>query len=86
MRHIAITPQEFQSLALAWISALTVVGGALATFVFFILGKVKQATNDNAQRLDDHSRRISSNNEAVKDIALQLPPPEQKPQTGEQKQ
>lgn len=56
-----MTPAEFQTTSLAWLSAGTAVVGGLAMFLVYVLGKIKEVeaaaqkrSADNAARLDQH--------------------------------
>ena len=73
-----VSPSEFESVALAWLTTVSVVIGALVTALITIVPKIaalRQAMQDNAQRLDDHSKRITENSSRVMQVALAVEPP-----------
>jgi hypothetical protein len=73
----AISPDEFQAAALAWLTAISVVAGAVLAAIITIVPRIaalKQAMKDNSQRLDDHSRRITENSSRVTQVALEVSP------------
>jgi len=71
---LAITADAFQAAALAWIAAMSLVLTALAGAVAKLWPLI-QGFRDQAQRLDDHSRRITANSQKVTEVALEVNPP-----------
>lgn len=74
--------ENWQSLAMKWIAALTVIVGAMATLAGLVLQKLKQVrefVNDQAEatekRLDRQTSAIQATQEQVVDIAKAVPPP-----------
>lgn len=77
---IAVTAEEFQAAALAWIAALTLIITALIGAIAKLWPLV-QAFKGMSDRLDDHSRRITANSQKVTDIALDINPKEKQTDT-----
>lgn len=64
--------EETQSLALKWIGSLTVVLGALATLVAFVIGKV----NELKARVEAQSHRVDTQQTQITTLAQNAPPPQ----------
>lgn len=55
--------EEAQALAIKWLGALTVIAGALAGFVLFVLGKVNEIRENQktqAARMDSHGQQLTT--------------------------
>lgn len=63
--------EETQSLALKWTGALTVILGALATLIAFIIGKV----NELKARVERQSEKTDLQQQQITSIALNTTPP-----------
>ncbi len=61
--------EKTQSLALQWLGALTVIGGALATFIAFVIGKV----NELKARVEKQADRSDVQQQQIHELALKAP-------------
>lgn len=87
---LAMTPEQFQAAAVAWIGAIVVIAGAatvaiakLAPFMAQVreaIDALKARQQSQATRLDTHSANIAAVASDVTKVALATPPasPEQK--------
>ena len=77
MNMLAITPQEFQGAAIAWVGVITVILGAVLAAVPVVISKLaaaKEAYEQLGKRVDDHSKRITGNSERLTNVALHVTP------------
>lgn len=74
--------EETQALALKWLAALTVIGGALTAFVLFMLGKIQEIK----ARVEKQADRSDTQQQQIHDIALAaMPTPPSKSNTATEK-
>lgn len=65
--------EDAQALAVKWLAALTVIAGALAGFVSYVLGQVN--TIKSNQRA--HDAQLTSHGQQITTIAMSAAPPSQ---------
>lgn len=63
--------EDAQALAVKWLSALTVIAGALAALAMFIIGKVKEIKD----RMESQSKRLNEVQGQVHTLAVNAAPP-----------
>lgn len=62
--------EDAQNLAMKWLAALTVIGGALTGFVLFVLGKVQEIK----ARMEKQGTRLDSQEDKLHSLALNSTP------------
>lgn len=62
--------EEAQALAIKWIGALTIIIGALATLIAFVIGKVSELK----ARIENQNRRQDAQQQQITNIATAIPP------------
>lgn len=83
MNIIAMSADEFQGVALAWVGVLSAILIAVLSAVPVIIAKLataKEAINQLGGRVQDHSNRISATNTRLNQVALSVTPQTIEPQ------
>ncbi len=73
---IAMSPQEFQNIALAWIGVATVVLTALSGLVFGLWAKYGTQILEIKERLNRQGDKIEANANNITTVALNSPTPQ----------
>lgn len=78
--------ENWQTLAVKWIGALTVIVGALATLAALVVQKLTQIRNSMNEHVQETDKRLCRQREDIQiaqaqivDIAKQVPPPVSQP-------